>query len=313
MIARVLNPVCLLACFFILFAQFSKGQDIIVKKSGARFYAKVLSVDESIIKYIEYNKQMYDFREPLKTSDVLLIRYGNGEVKVFDKSNANVYALGFLNYYSDKSFKEEVDTLNHFQNLKEGAYFTLGKFMANSPAMSPSKYKISKRSKADIAFAGGNDYDIEIGSEVWGVFQDGSLYIHGKNLTESSHYCKAEILGKYCYLRPAFPTSPDLRVQIGLPRKIPSNNNPALSAFSMFGVLGVIVETLKTTEEDIRALWRVGFIYNLNTGERMLLTQNNIKMLIAVYPNLKSEFDDESYPNSEEVLLYYLERLNELK
>jgi len=185
-------------------------------------------------------------------------------------------------------------------------FISLIEFLTNRSKYSDS-FIINKRTKSDIKAWGGSDYKIErtdelitkkiIRKEIWGVYKNDTLYLNGIPITGLIGYAKVEILGKYSFLRPAYPVNMKIQNELGL-------NDPMYGY--MFGAVGGAIQGAQM------AVKRIPLVYNMETGEKFLLTEINIEKLLDRFSELKAEFEKESDKKNEEVLLRYLKRLNEL-
>jgi hypothetical protein len=110
-------------------------------------------------------------------------------------------------------------------------------------------------------------------------------------------YSKVELLGKYSFLRPAFPSNPKTLKQLGL------KNDPHYGF--MFGAIGGAIEGAKL------AVKRISLIYDMESGEKMILSKTNVLRLLDKFPDLKTEFISENNLESEDVLLKYLQKIND--
>lgn len=193
------------------------------------------------------------------------------------------------------------------QNIKEGAYLSIEEFKENTPSYT-CPLEIIERTKGNIRANGGNDYKIEadksditkksLKKKVWGVYNNDTLYLNGIPITGYLWYAKVEIYGKYCFLRAAYPMKPEIQEELGLDNKEIGN---------MFGAVGGAIQGAKV------ATMRVPIIYNLETSEKLLLTEHNIAKLIKAHSILTKEFNDEPNKTEEKILLKYLTRLNEMQ
>ena len=303
----IAKSISVIGLFFIV-STIANAQDIMVKKSGERFPAMILEVNSKTIKYLEFDNLESDLTKKVAIKDVLLIRYENGQIDIFDTSGVSSYVLQFLKLYT-QPIKEEADTINHFKNLQEGGYISVEQFQHNAPKYT-STFHMSIRTEGEIMAWGGNDYMAKseegipdkgtIKNDIWGLYRYDTLYLNALKLTGLMWYAKAEIKGKYCFLKVAYPIEPRIAKNLGL------DYRPQIGF--MFGIVGAVVDAYQ-------ALKRLGLIYSLETGEMMLLSRSNLLMLMATYPKLKAEFEAETKTsqNSPDTLLKYLVRLISLK
>jgi uncharacterized protein YxeA len=190
---------------------------------------------------------------------------------------------------------------------KNGGYTNLLELKTSSPKYEDT-FQVVKRTTGDIKAWGGNDYKVEssnnqiskevIKREIIGICKDDSLYLNGIPITGLIWYAKVEILGKYCFLRPAYPASPKIIKQLGLKNEPRIGNN--------FGAIGGAIEGAKL------AMQRISIIYNIETGESMLLSKSNILKILDDYPALKSEYVT-NIQEEENSLLEILRKINNLK
>ncbi|UTW65366.1 hypothetical protein KFE94_11950 [bacterium SCSIO 12643] len=190
------------------------------------------------------------------------------------------------------------------QELKNGGYMNFNEINLSKPTYD-SSFKIIERTTGQIKAIGGNDYYIEseqvskkiIKKEIWGVVSDNVLYLNGIPITGLMWYAKVEHYGKYCFLRPAYPSNPKIKEELGL-------NNKELGY--MFGAVGGAIQGATL------AMLRIPLIYELETGNKMLLTDHNLSKLLENHTELKNRFDKEVDKQNEDILLKYLIELNEL-
>ncbi len=193
------------------------------------------------------------------------------------------------------------------QKLQSGGYKSFNEFKNNTPSYN-EVFEILKRSMADIKAWGGNDYKIEskdstitkkeIKKEIWGIIKNDSLYLNGIPITGLIWYAKVEIFGKYCFLKPSFPVNQKIQKELGL-------NDPQFGY--MFGAIGGAIQGAHM------AVKRIPLIYNIETGEKMLLAEPNILLILKDHPDLITDFENETDKKNENVLLDYLKRVNDLE
>lgn len=188
---------------------------------------------------------------------------------------------------------------------KAGGYSTLSDFHNNTPNYLDT-FIVSKRTIGDIKAWGGNDYKVEsltgsttkkvIKNQIWGIFNNDTLYLNGLYVTGLIGYSKVELFGKYCFLKPAFPVSPKIQKNLGL-------NNP--QSGYMFGAVGGAIQGAQM------AVKRIPLIYRISDGRTVLLSKKSMLVLLGNYPELKNNFLKETKQESEDILLKYLKLLNE--
>jgi len=193
------------------------------------------------------------------------------------------------------------------QKYQDGGYKSYEELKNNSPAY-PADLVVTKRTTADIKAWGGNDYKVEcadesvskkmIKSEIWGIVKNDTLYLNAFPIVNLGWYAKVVILGKYCFLRPSFPVNPKIQKQLGF-------NDPQYGY--MFGAIGGAIEGAQM------AVKRIPLIYNIETGEKMLLNESGILKILESKPDLKAEFEKENDKSNEEILLSYLIKANDLE
>jgi len=192
-------------------------------------------------------------------------------------------------------------------NVKSGGYTSLEEFKIGTPKYEDS-FIIHKRTIADIKAWGGNDYKVEstnsqitkdiIKREIWGIFQDDTLYLNGIPITGLFGYSQVEVIGPYSFLKPAYPANRQIQKKLGLDNKQLGN---------MFGAVGGAIQGAQL------AVQRVPLVLVLENGEQMLLTKQNLSIILESYPDLKSQFEADQDSSNEETLLNYLQKINELK
>ena len=85
---------------------FSLAQDIVTKRDGSEFTAKVIEVGESEIKYKKFDN-LEGPTYTIKVSDVFMVKYENGSKDVFSEQNmqsdseSSLLSSGALNTYWD--------------------------------------------------------------------------------------------------------------------------------------------------------------------------------------------------------------------
>ncbi|MFA6335056.1 MAG: DUF6563 family protein [Bacteroidales bacterium] len=191
------------------------------------------------------------------------------------------------------------------QKSEQGGFTSFEEFKNNNPKFADS-FTILKRTTADIKAWGGNDYKVEsadelitkniIKREIWGIYKNDTLYLNGMSVTGLIGYVRVEISGKYSFLRPSFPVNLKIQKELGL-------NDPQYGY--LFGAVGGAFQGAKM------ALKRIPLIYNMETGEKMLLTEPTMIKILEKYPDLRNEFNIETDKKNEGVLLKYLRKINE--
>lgn len=216
----------------------------------------------------------------------------------------------------------------------EGEYLSVKEFINRSPKYVDSLILI-KRTTSNIKLRGGSDYKVEnfhgelsnndIKKRIWGIYNNGTLYLNGIFITGSIGYTKVEVLGKYCFIKPAFPKNRIQQKDLGL--ECPINYSSIYIYGAVGGVLGglsggVIGGAIGGTigggigalvHGANMSLERVPLIYTLRTGKIMLLDKQSILYLLENHLELKSEFNREFDFNNEKLLLEYLIKLNEIE
>lgn len=192
------------------------------------------------------------------------------------------------------------------QKIANGGYNSYEEFKNNKPTYADS-FIVKKRTTGDIKAWGGNDYKVEylsesvtkkmIKKEIWGISKNDTLYLNAEPLSGLYWYARVEIVGKYCFVRPALPINGKLQKQYGL-------NDPQFGY--MFGALGGALQAMQT------AVKRIPVIYCPETGDKMLLSETNLTKLMENNTGLLAEFNAETDKNNEEVLLKYLKKLNDV-
>jgi hypothetical protein len=192
------------------------------------------------------------------------------------------------------------------QKSIDGGYKSYEEFKNHQPAYVDS-FLIKKRTTADIKMWGGNDYKIEstnekvtkkmIKKELWGVCKHDTLYLNAVPFCGLNWYARAEVMGKYWLVRPAFPINSKYQKLYGL-------NTPQYAY--MFGAIGGAIQGMKI------AVQRIPVIYSPESGDKMLLSATNLEKLMDKTPNLLVEFNAETRKQDEVILLKYLKKLNDL-
>ncbi len=190
--------------------------------------------------------------------------------------------------------------------IKNGGYTSIDEFKSGTPKYEDS-FIIQKRTTADIKAWGGNDYKVEstnsqitkniIKREIWGIYQNDTLYLNGIPITGLIGFTKVEILGPYSFLKPAFPANRQIQKKYGL-------DNPQIG--NMFGAIGGAIQGAQL------AVQRIPLVLVFETGELILLTKENLSVILENYPDLKSQLEVDQRPANEEMLLNYIQQLNEL-
>ncbi|MEA4937557.1 MAG: DUF6563 family protein [Paludibacter sp.] len=191
------------------------------------------------------------------------------------------------------------------QKYQNGGYKSYEELKNNTPAY-PADFAVTRRTTADIKAWGGNDYKVEctdesvskkmIKSEIWGIIKNDTLYLNAFPIVNLGWYAKVEIPGKYCFLRPSFPVNPKIQKQLGL-------NEPQYGY--MFGAIGGAIEGAQL------AVKRIPLIYNVETGEKILLNESGILKILESKPDLNAEFEKEADKSNKAVLLRYLIKVND--
>lgn len=197
-------------------------------------------------------------------------------------------------------------TGQNLQKIKAGGYTTREEFRKqNNPAYADS-FIITKRTSGDLKFSGANDYKVEstqktttkkiIKHKIWGIYKSDTLYLNGIGLTGLIGYAKAEVSGKYCFLRLALPNSPKIKKELGL-------NDPQYAV--LFGGIGGAIQGMQTAQK------RIPLIYCIEDGKKYLLTRKTMLTLLENYSDLKTGLLAETNQDNEATLLKYLHLLNE--
>ena len=210
------------------------------------------------------------------------------------------------------------------EKLKVGGYGSVLEYVNNTPS-DENNFIIGKIGRHDLRNGGGNDYKIfsednniplsKIKKNYFGIFDGTYFYINAFPFSGYYGYAKAETLGKYIYFKGIPPSKSRIQRKIGFEK--------TSNAF-MFGVLGgaiggaiggtvggavgggiggAIDGRQNTTE-------RIPILLNIETGKTIYLTKDRLYQLISIYPDLKKEYFAESEIDNEEVVLYYINKLN---
>ncbi|RLD25329.1 MAG: hypothetical protein DRI54_05080 [Bacteroidetes bacterium] len=131
---------------------------------------------------------------------------------------------------------------------------------------------------------------------IWGIYDGESFYINAKRLGMVNGYIKIEKLGKYSYFKgkPIMSLNQQSRL-----------NNSALN----FGLIGASVSGAKIANENQAD---VNYVLNIETGMINLLNKDFMMLILRPYNELLSSFEYEDEPESLEVLLMYLDLVNEM-
>ena len=200
-----------------------------------------------------------------------------------------------------------------FISKQNGGYTNYFAFEHNVPTYK-YEFEIVKRSSSDNHAIIGNDYEIfckdtildsrTIDKCIWGIFQDDTLYLNGRIVIGAKYFIKVELLGKYSFLRTAYPTKSRIKKELGI--STPWSDPPYEY---MHGALGGAIEGLRNGPPPTSP--RVPLIFELQTNKRMLLTKLNLIQLLKVNDDLLKEYEEESDNTREIILLKYLNKLNE--
>jgi hypothetical protein len=195
-----------------------------------------------------------------------------------------------------------ISQTNH--TIRNGGYRSLDEFKANTPYIM-AEFTVKKRKKGDIFMIGGNDYSIGIAEymedALWGVYQDGILYLNCKPLTQVFGYAKVEIFGHYCFLRIAFPFKKEILQEL-------ATDNPAQETVAIGSLLGGGIGA--AIAGGVPAQERIGLVYELKTGKKWLLKYENMLSLLEDYETIKADYLLEAYPQIPSIMRKYLERIN---
>jgi hypothetical protein len=192
-------------------------------------------------------------------------------------------------------------------SIPAGGYLNLNEYKNRSPKYSDT-FTLIRRTTGDIKAWGGNDYKVEsseeqitkkiLKNEIWGIQKGDTLYLNALPITGLGWYSKVEISGRYSILHPAYPINGKIIKELGL-------DDPQSGLTYMFGAIGGAIQGAKI------AMMRIPLIYDMETNEKMLLTEKNVIKILENYPNIKSKFNQETTKPSEGLLTKYLEMINE--
>lgn len=192
-------------------------------------------------------------------------------------------------------------------SIPAGGYINSNEYKKRSPKYSDT-FTLIRRTTGDIKAWGGNDYKVEspeeqitkqiLKKEIWGIQKGDTLYLNALPITGLGWYSKVEISGRYSILHPAYPINGKIIKELGL-------DNPQSGLTYMFGAIGGAIQGAKI------AMMRIPLIYDMETDEKMLLTEKNVIKILVNYPNIKSQFNQEKSKISEDLLAKYIVMINE--
>jgi hypothetical protein len=135
-----------------------------------------------------------------------------------------------------------------------------------------------------------------IDNGIWGIYDGESFYINAKRLGMINGYIKIEKLGKYCYFK-------------GKPIKsLKQKSRISNSAFN-FGLIGASATSVKVANENQAD---VNYVLNIETGMINLLNRDFMMLILKPYNELLSGFEYEDKQESLEIILIYLDIVNEM-
>jgi hypothetical protein len=127
---KKLKKTTFLLSLLVLMTNFSFSQDLITKKNGDDFKAKVIEVTTAEIKY----KKVDNLNGPLFTilkADVLSIKYENGTKDIFSEVQSTQEKN--ISFDADMKLKGKEDAINNYKGNNSGAAWTVGTTVLFSP------------------------------------------------------------------------------------------------------------------------------------------------------------------------------------
>ena len=131
---------------FLLSSVVCMAQDVITKKDGTDISAKVLEISDSAIKYKKFDNQEGP-TYVISTSDILLIRYENGEKDIFNKEEPKQESAVSRYSYSSNG----VDSGNTTASVVPGMKYREYKNLYKTRNYVPSKTDPYSRGWAGVA------------------------------------------------------------------------------------------------------------------------------------------------------------------
>lgn len=198
-------------------------------------------------------------------------------------------------------------------SIPAGGYINLDEYKIRSPKYSDI-FTLMRRTTGDIQAWGGNDYKVEsseeeitkkiLKKEIWGIQKNDTLYLNAHPITGLGWYSKVEISGRYSILHAAYPINRNIIKEFGL-----DDPQSSLAYTYMFGAIGGVIGG--AIQGAKIAMLRIPLIYDMETDERVLLTEKNVIKILENHPHIKSQFILEKSKINEELLIKYIVLINE--
>ena len=197
-------------------------------------------------------------------------------------------SLGFSNIYCQN------------KKLQNGIYLTIEDLKSQKPSLL-ANLNIEKRSKSDKFYTGGSDYrlvsDIDsiskkfIRKNIYCYVEDDSLMINCRNHDRGSYFASCLTNGNFLVF---YASETDAKVM-----------SKSLGYTLLFGAIGGAI--IGANESDKRYL----MVLSIRTGNLRFLTKEYMKERLKDFPDVLIEFNKETNPDTESVLVKYINMLNE--
>ena len=133
-------------------------------------------------------------------------------------------------------------------------------------------------------------------NQVWAIYKNGVFYINAFRLgMDKKGFIKIDKLGKYSYFK-------------GLPILSLAERDKVKKSGVNYGLIGAAVSSAQVAEQN---KGKVHYILNLKTGITNLLTRDHLLRLLKPHPSLLKAYEAEEKNRTLEVVLKYLDLINE--
>ena len=134
-----------------------------------------------------------------------------------------------------------------------------------------------------------------IKNEIWGIYDGYAFYLNAYRLGMTEGYIKTEVSGQYSYFK-------------GVPIMTMGQEARLNNAARNYGLSGVLIASLFINSRNKN---KVHYVLNLNTGMVNLLTKDYMYRILQSNEELLVEFKNAVNKDSIEVLLRYLNKINQ--
>jgi len=191
-------------------------------------------------------------------------------------------------------------TSGQTDSIPEGAYRNFVDFSRNSPLYECDFNFLKKYNKTipelhDVSIANCDVDPKTIDNTIWAIYCEGSFYLNAEHMGMKKGFIKIDKLKKYSYFK-------------GIPVKSLAQKDRMKHSIINFGATGALVTSMKISNENAN---NSNYVLNIETGMVNVLDGEYMLRILKPYPELLFYFEHDENNNSLQVILNYLDQINE--